>query len=130
MENAHSAQGRTAPGANASACMQIERVDIEPRQDVYNPGEVINITIHFRSPFIGQCRVGLVPRDHPIGENFERKTFAKSRSRLYEGQVYVRDSNIGSCVLRATLAPVRGEPETVAVGDQIFEIRPLVPVRR
>jgi hypothetical protein len=110
--------------------MQIERVDIEPRQDVYNPGEVINIGIHFHSPFVGQCRVGLVPRNHPMGEDFERKTFSMSGSRLYEGQVYVRDSNIGSCVLRATLVPVRGEPHIVAVGDQIFEIRPLVPTRR
>ena len=110
--------------------MQIEHVDIEPRQDVYNPGEVINVTIHFHSPFVGQCRVGLVPRDHPIGEDFERKTFAKSRNTLYEGQIYVKDSDIGSCVLRATLVPVRGEPKTVAVGDQIIEVRPLVPTRR
>jgi hypothetical protein len=110
--------------------MQIESVDIEPREDVYNPGEVINVTIHFRTPFIGQCRVGLVPRHHPMGEDFERKTFAMSRSTLYEGQVYIRDSNIGSCVLRATLVPVRGEPATVAVGDYIFEVRPLVPTQR
>jgi hypothetical protein len=129
MENAHSAQGRTAPGANASACMQIERVDIEPRQDVYNPGEVINVAIHFRSRFTGQCRVGLVPRDRPIGEDFERKTFAMSSGTLYEGQVYVRDGNIGTCVLRASLVPVDGEPKTVVIGDQIFEVRPLVPTQ-
>lgn len=110
--------------------MQIERVDIEPRQEVYNPGEVINVAIHFRMPFVGQCRVGLVSRTHPMGEDFERKTFSMSRNTLYEGQVYIRDSNIGSCVLRATLVPVRGEPATVAVGDHIFEIRPLVPTQR
>jgi len=127
MENAHSAQGRTAPGANASACMQIEKVDISPRQDVYNPGDVINIAIYFRSPFVGQCRVGLVPKDHPAAADFERKTFAKSSNTLYEGQLYIKEDKIGACVLRATLEPVTGEPRTVAVGDRIFEVRPLVP---
>ncbi|MDQ6767019.1 MAG: hypothetical protein M3Z41_04335 [Candidatus Eremiobacteraeota bacterium] len=109
--------------------MQIERVDVTPRQDVYNPGEVIDIAIYFRSPFNGQCRVGLVPKGHPSGEDFERKTFAKSTATLYEGQLYIKDSNIGTCVLRATLAPVSGEPRTVAVGAFIFEVRPLVPTK-
>jgi len=118
-----------APGANASACMQIEHVDITPHKEVYNPGDVINIAIYFQTPFIGQCRVGLVPSDHPWGSDFEAKTFAKSSNTLYEGQVYIRESRIGACVLRATLAPVAGEPRTVAVGDQIFEVRPLVPTR-
>ena len=110
--------------------MQIERVDVGPLQDVYNPGDVINVAIYFRTPFTGQCRVGLVAKDHPIGEDFERKTFAKSSGTLYEGQLYIKDSDVGSCVLRATLVPVSGEPRTVAVGDRIFEIRPLVPSRR
>ena len=108
--------------------MQIERVDITPRKDVYNPGDVVNIAIYFQTPFVGQCRVGLLPMDHPMGADFEAKTFAKSSNTLY-GQIYIKDSRIGACVLRATLAPVKGEAKTVAVGDQIFEVRPLVPSR-
>ena len=107
--------------------MQIEQVDISPHKDVYNPGDVINIAICFQKPFVGQCRVGLVPKDHPEDEDFEAKTFAKSSNTLYEGQIYIRDSRIGACVLRATLTPVGAETRTVAVGDQIFEVRPLVP---
>ncbi len=109
--------------------MQIERVDISPHKDVYNPGDVINIAIYFRTPFVGQCRVGLVPKDHPAAADFERKTFAKSSNTLYEGQLYLNEGDIGAGVLRATLAPVSGEPCTVAVGDQIFEVRPLIPTR-
>ena len=109
--------------------MQIENVDITPHQEVYNPGDVINIAIYFHEPFIGQCRVGLVLVDHPMGEDFEAKTFAKSANTLYEGQIYLRDSMIGTCVLRAVLTPVKGVAQTVAVGDQIFEVRPLVPMR-
>jgi hypothetical protein len=110
--------------------MQIERVEVSPRRDVYNPGDVINIAIYFQTPFVGQCRVGLVPSGHPLGERFEAITFAKSTNRLYEGQIYIRDDRVGSCVLRAVLAPVAGLAQTVAVGDQIFEVRPLVPQRR
>lgn len=110
--------------------MQIERVDISPRKEVYNPGDVINIAISFHDPFVGQCRVGLVPEDHPLGERFVAKTFAKSSNTLYEGQVYIGDDKVGSCVLRAVLAPVNGVAQTVAVGDQIFEVRPLVPQRK
>ncbi|MBV8669788.1 MAG: hypothetical protein JOZ28_11300 [Candidatus Eremiobacteraeota bacterium] len=130
MENAHSAQGRTAPGANASGRMQIERVEVTPRRDVYNPGDVINIAIYFQTAFVGQCRVGLVLAGHSWGDQFEAKTFAKSSNTLYEGQIYIKDDKVGSCVLRAVLAPVGGTAQTVAVGDQIFEVRPLVPQRR
>ena len=110
--------------------MQIERVDIEPRQDVYNPGEVINIAIYFSEGFNGQCQVGLVPKGHAGGADFERKTFAKSSALLYEGQVYIRERDVGACILKATLIPVDGEPKTVAVGTFVFEIRPLVPEPR
>ncbi len=110
--------------------MQIERVEITPRKDVFNPGDVINIAIYFLSPFVGQLSVGLVPKDHRFGEDFTRSTFAKSNNRLYEGQLYIKEDDIGTRVLRAILVPVNGRPATVAVGDQIFEIRPLVPVRR
>ena len=110
--------------------MQIEQVDAAPRKDVYNPGDVINIAIYFRTPFVGQCQVGLVPKEHPPMADFERTPFAKSSNSLYEGQVYIKEGNIGACVLRATLVPVKGEPQTVAVGDRIFEVRPLVPAQR
>jgi hypothetical protein len=110
--------------------MQIEHVEVTPRKEVYNPGDVIDIAIYFQTPFIGQCRVGLVPTGHPFGERFEAKTFAKSSNTLYEGQVYISDDKVGRCVLRAVLAPVNGLAQTVAVGDQIFEVRPLVPQRR
>jgi hypothetical protein len=110
--------------------MQIERVDTTPHKDVYHPGDVINIAIYFRTPFVGQCQAGLVPKEHPPTADFERKTFAKANNSLYEGQVYIKEGDIGACVLRATLVPVKGEPQTVAVGDRIFEVRPLTPAQR
>lgn len=110
--------------------MQIERVDITPQKEVYNPGNVIDIAIYFRTPFVGQCRAGLVPKGHPATADFARKTFARSSDTLYEGQIYLTEGNVGACVLRATLVPVKGDPQTVAVGDRIFEVRPLVPSGR
>lgn len=110
--------------------MQIERVAISPRKDVYNPGDVINISVHFQSPFVGQLAVGLVPRDHPMQSEFRTTPFAKSSNTIYEGQVYIWEVDIGACRLRALLRPVKGAPETLSVGDQIFEVRPLVPIRR
>jgi hypothetical protein len=110
--------------------MQIEQVAITPRKEVYNPGDVINIAIYFQTPFIGQASVGLVSKEHSFGEDFERSTFAKSSNTLYEGQLYIKEDDIGTRVLRAILVPVKGLPATVAVGDQIFEVRPLVPARR
>lgn len=118
-----------APGSNSARRMHIERVDCSPSRDVYHPGDVINSAIYFEEPFIGQCEVGLVRKDHPWDDDFERNTFAKSSDVLYEGQLYLRESQIGRCVLRARLAPVKGEAVTVAVGDQIFEVRPLMPGR-
>ncbi len=103
--------------------MQIERVECTPVQDVYHPGEVINIAVYFRRPFVGQCEVGLVHRGHPFNSEFRRTTFARSSNTLYEGQLYIRDSQIGSCILLARLAPVKGQAETVAAGDRIFEVR-------
>ncbi|MBV8262759.1 MAG: hypothetical protein JOY87_02950 [Candidatus Eremiobacteraeota bacterium] len=110
--------------------MQIERVEVTPRRDVYNPGDVIDVAIYFQTAFVGQCRVGLVLAGHSWGDQFEAKTFAKSSNTLYEGQIYIKDDKVGSCVLRAVLAPVGRTAQTVAVGDQIFEVRPLVPQRR
>ena len=105
--------------------MQIERVVCTPLQDVYHPGDVINIAIYFRTPFVGQCEVGLVHRAHALDGDFRRTTFARSSNRLYEGQLYLRDSQIGSCILLARLAPVKGKAETVAAGERIIEVRPL-----
>ena len=43
--------------------------------------------------------------------------------------MYIWQSDVGECRLLAQLTPVKGEPKTLAVGDEIFWIRPLVPVR-
>ncbi len=110
--------------------MQIERVAIAPRKEVYNPGDVINISVYFQTPFVGQLEVGLVPRTHPAEAAFRATTFAKSSNTLYEGQVYIWEVDIGACRMRARLAPVKGRPESIWVGDQIFEVRPLVPIKR
>jgi len=107
--------------------MQIERVDCTPHEDVYHPGEVINIAIYFRKPFVGQCEVGLVHKEHAFGSDFRRTTFARSSNNLYEGQLYIRDSQIGRCILLARLAPVKGSAQVVAASDRIFEVRPLRP---
>jgi hypothetical protein len=127
MEKPHSAQGRTAPGSNAKCRMQVERVSLTPQKDVYNPGDVINLSVYFDAPFIGQVALGLVPLDHPFGSEFRVTIFGKSSNTLYEGQVYVRQADIGTCRLLAKLVPVKGEPRTIPVGDAIFAIRPLVP---
>lgn len=107
--------------------LEIDRVTYNPRKDVYHPGEVINIAIYFRTPFVGQCEVGLVHKDRPPNSDFRRTTFARSSNYLYEGQLYIRDSQVGRCILLARLAPVKGEAATIAAGDQIFEVRPLLP---
>lgn len=110
--------------------MQIERVVVTPHKEVYNPGDVINLSVYFEAPFVGQLEVGLVPREHPAETYFRATTFAKSSNILYEGQVYIWEVDIGACRLRARLVPVKGEPETISVGDQILEVRPLVPIKR
>jgi hypothetical protein len=110
--------------------MHVERVTVTPRKEVYNPGDVINLSVYFDSPFIGQFAVGLVPHDFELGDDFRATTFAKSSNRLYEGQIYVREVDIGACRLMARLVPVKGEAQTIAVGNEIFYVRPLVPSRR
>lgn len=107
--------------------MQIERVVVDPSKEVYHPGEVITIAVYFESPFVGQCEIGLVSVKHPAGAPFRGTSFAKSTNYLYEGQVYIRDANAGTCELRGRFTPVKGEPKTISVGDRIFEVRPLVP---
>jgi hypothetical protein len=110
--------------------MHVERVVVTPRKEVYNPGDVINLSVYFDSPFIGQFTVGLVPHDFEFGDDFRATTFAKSSNRLYEGQIYIWEVDIGACRLMARLVPVKGEAETIAVGTEIFYVRPLVPSRR
>jgi hypothetical protein len=107
--------------------MQIERVDCTPSKDVYHPGEVINIAVYFRKPFVGQCEVGLVHKEHAFASDFRRTTFARSSNNLYEGQLYIRDSQVGRCILLARLAPVTGTAQVVAAGDRIIEVRSLRP---
>lgn len=107
--------------------MQIERVAYTPHKEVYHPGEVINVAIYFQRPFVGQCEVGLVHKEVAPRSDFRRTSFARSGSKLYEGQLYIRDSQVGQCVLLARLAPVKGNAEVVVAGDQIFQVRPLRP---
>jgi hypothetical protein len=107
--------------------MRIERVDYSPRKEVYHPGEVVNVAIRFAEPFVGQCEIGFVPQDRPVDEDFRRSNCARSSDRLYEGQLYLRDGQIGQCALLVRLAPVKGSPQTVRAGEQTFEVRPLRP---
>jgi len=103
---------------------QIERVDYTPRKEVYYPGEVVYVSLTFARPFVGECEIGLAPAD---GELVRRTTCRQSTTRLYEGQVYIHDDQVGPCVLKAALTPVAGEPATVATGDRIFQVRQLLP---
>jgi hypothetical protein len=107
-----------------SRVMQIERVDYTPKKDVYHPGEVLYVSVHFRTPFVGECEIGLSKRS---GNGFRRTTCRQSTNRLYEGQVYIHDDQVGACLLKAALTPVKGEPQTVATGDRIFQVRPVRP---
>lgn len=107
--------------------MQIERVEYSPKKEVYNPGDVVDVALFFRDRYVGQCEGGLVRRDGDPPSDFRRSVFARSSDRLYEGQVQARQDLIGSCKLVVRLTPVRGEPKTVVVGDQIFEVRPIRP---
>jgi hypothetical protein len=104
--------------------MQIERVDYTPKKDVYYPGEVLYVSLHFRDPFVGECEIGLSRKDAPA---FRRTTCRQSTVRLYEGQVYIHDDQVGPCVLKAALTPVKGEPATVAAGDRVFQVRSARP---
>ena len=105
----------------------IERVEYQPRKEVYNPGDVIYMAIYFREPFVGQCEAGLVPRGGQPPADFRRSIFARSGDKLYEGQVHVWEGLSGSCVLLVRLAAARGAARTIFGGDQIFEIRPIRP---
>ncbi len=107
--------------------MDIEHVDYGPKREVYNPGDVLDIAVHFRRPFVGQCEAGLVRRDGAPPDDFRRHIFARSSDFLYEGQVHVREDLVGPCLLWLKLAPVRGEPEVLAAGPNIFEVRPIRP---
>ena len=104
--------------------MQIERVDYTPKKDVYNPGEVLYVSLTFRDPFVGECEIGLAAKG---GSLIRRTTCRQSTNRLYEGQVYIHEDQVGPCLLQAALTPVNGDPATVAAGDRIFQVRPVLP---
>src|SRR5438445_13450125 len=99
--------------------MQIERVDYSPKKEVYYPGEVLYVSVHFRDRFVGECEVGLARTDQ---NGFRRTTCRLSTYRLYEGQVYIHEDQVGPCLLKAALTPVDGEATTVAAGDRIFQV--------
>jgi len=110
--------------------MRIAQVECTPRQEVYNPGDVLNVAVRFRDSFVGQCEAGLIRRDgaaQPLPADFKRNVLARSSNRLYEGQIQVREDQIGACILLVRLTPVKGEAETVPAGEQIIEVRPLRP---
>lgn len=104
--------------------MQIERVDYTPKKDVYYPGEVIYVSLTFRDPFVGDCEIGLAGKTDAL---VRRTTCRQSTKRLYEGQVYIHDDQVGPCLLKAALTPVVGEPAIVATGDRIFQVHPVLP---
>jgi hypothetical protein len=105
--------------------MQIERVDYTPKKDVYYPGEVLYVSLYFRAPFVGECEIGLSKQRN--GDVFRRTTCRQSTKRLYEGQVYISDDDIGPCLLKAALTPVRGNAAVVAAGDRIFHVQSARP---
>jgi hypothetical protein len=104
--------------------IQIERVDYTPKKDVYHPGEVLYVSLHFREPFVGECEIGLASRSE---ERFRTTACRQSTTKLYEGQVYIHDDQVGPRVLKAMLTPVKGEPTTLSAADRLFQIRPLSP---
>lgn len=104
--------------------VQIERVDYTPKKDVYHPGEVLYVSLQFAKPFVGECEIGLAAGG---GELVRRTTCRQSSTRLYEGQVFIHDDHVGSCVLKAALTPVTGQPATVDTADRIFQVRRVIP---
>lgn len=107
--------------------MDIERVEYSPQREVYNPGDVLDVAVHFRRAFVGQCEAGLV---RGIGEppaDFRRYVFARSSDVLYEGQVHVREDLVGTCLLWVKLTPVKGDPELFPASRNVLEVRPIRP---
>ena len=102
----------------------IERVEYTPKQDVYHPGEVLYVSLYFREPFVGECEIGLGDR---TSDAFRRTTCRQSTTKLYEGQVYIHDDQVGPKILKAALTPVKGEPATLSAADRIFQVRPVSP---
>ncbi len=108
--------------------MPIECVEITPQKEVYRPGDVLNVSVGFRPPFVGECELGLAPRNAGPSKPFKRTVFARSGSGLYEGQVHVRLDHIGPCVLMARLTQAGEEPTTVAAAETTIEVRPIRPL--
>jgi len=107
--------------------MHIERVDVTPKKDVYNPGDTLDVAVLFRERFIGQCDAGLRRRDATRPDERGLSAFRRSTDTLYEGQVSARQDLIGSCILVVRLSPVGGRPLEIPIGDEIYEIRPVRP---
>lgn len=103
---------------------QIERVDITPKKEVYFPGEVLYVSLHFRDPFVGECEIGL---SGSSSDGFPTTACRQSTTRLYEGQIYIKDDLVGPRYLKAVLTPVKGARSTIAAGDRVFHVRPVAP---
>lgn len=104
--------------------IHIERVEYTPNKELYHPGEVLYVSLHFRDPFVGECEIGLADRGSDV---FRPTTCRQSTTRLYEGQVYIHDDLVGPKVLKASLTPVKGARAVVSAGDRIFQVRPVSP---
>jgi hypothetical protein len=104
--------------------VQIERVMYTPQKEVYYPGEVLYVGVLFAKPFVGECAIGLARKD---GAELRSTPCRLSTTRLYEGQVYIAEDHVGSCILEAALTPVGGKQVRVATTDRIFQVQALRP---
>jgi hypothetical protein len=104
--------------------IQIESVEYTPKKDVYHPGEVLYVSLCFREPFVGECEIGLGDRSD---DAVRLTTCRQSTTRLYEGQIYIHDDDVGPRILKAMLTPVKGDPATLSAADRIFQVRPVSP---
>lgn len=104
----------------------VDHVQFSPVKDVYRPGDVLNVAIFFRKPWVGEVEVGLSSDARPAG-TFHSSVFARSNSALYEGQVHVRGEHIGTCRLLARLSGVDGSTSTDPLVGEPFQVRPISP---
>jgi hypothetical protein len=107
--------------------MNIERVGITPRQELYYHGDVLNVAVTFGAPFVGQCEAGLAEVGPSPPSGFRLQIFARSSDTLYEGQVRVNEDVVGPCLLWLRLTPVKGDAEVVAGTAGPLEVRPVRP---
>ncbi|GAC1466039.1 MAG: hypothetical protein PVSMB8_17320 [Vulcanimicrobiaceae bacterium] len=107
--------------------MPIASVDVDPLREAYAPGDVLNVAVHFEMPFVGQVEAGLAPRADAVQGPPQPAIFAHSSDYLYEGQVHVRQRDVGECVLLGRLTSVGDEPRIVALRDATIYVRPSRP---